>query len=112
MREARTAVLIVFGSVPHSELVARLNEVSEYLELGRVGDDDAVLLPWEPGAVHVEDVLDVIDGEAWELYFVDSDRSVRHWLATGEEAGYIGQLQAHSKGNIVFETGAYRISRV
>lgn len=109
MREARTAVLIVFGSVPHSELVARLNEVSEYLELGKVGDEDAVLLPAEG---NVEDVLDLIDGEGWEVYLVDAERSVRHYLATGEDAGYAGQLQPHSRGNIVFETGAYRISRV
>lgn len=109
MREARTAVIIVFGSVPHSELVARLNEVSEYLELGRVGDEDAVLLPAEG---NVQDVLELIDGEAWECYVVAADRSVRHYLATGEDGGYVGQLQPHSKGNIVFETGAYRISRV
>ncbi len=110
MREARTAVIIVFGPVPHSELVARLNEVSEYLELGLVSDDDAVLLPSEPD--NLAGVLDLIDGEGWEVYVVDSDRSVRHYLATGEDGGYIGQLQPHSKGNIVFETGAYRISRV
>lgn len=110
MREARTAVIIVFGFVPHSELVARLNEISDYLELGKVCDDDAVLLPWSPG--YLEDVLDAIDGEGWEVYAVDAERSVRHYLATGEDAGYVGQLHAHSRGNIVFETGAYRISRV
>lgn len=109
MREARTAVLIVFGSVPHSELVARLNELSEYLELGKVCDEDAVLLPWLPG--NLEDVLDLIDGEGWEVYAVDAERSIRHYLATGEDGGYIGQLQGHARGSIVFETGAYRISR-
>lgn len=110
MREARTAVIIVFGSVPHSELVARLNEVSDYLELGKVSDEDAVLLPWAVG--NLQDVLDLVDGEGWEVYAVGCDRDVRHYLATGEDGGYVGQLQPHSRGNIVFETGAYRISRV
>lgn len=111
MREARTAVLIVVGTGPHSELVVKLNDLTDHLELGEVSGESAALLPYHDEDMLAE-VLDAIDGEGWELYVVDSDRSVRHYLATGEEAGYVGQLHAHSKGNIVFETGAYRISRV
>ncbi len=112
MHKAQTAVLIVVGTGPHSELVAKLNDLTDYIELGDFRGDCAAVIPEGDNGTDVEELLDVIEGEGWEIYAVNELRAVEHYLATGEAAGYVGELSSHPKGDIVFGGNCFRISKV
>lgn len=112
MKQALTPVLIVVGTGPHSELVAKLNDLTDYIELGDFRGECAAIIPEGDNGTDVAELLDVIEGEGWEIYAVNEVRAVEHYLATGENAGYVGELHSHAKGDIVFGGNRFRISKV
>lgn len=112
MKQALTPILIVVGTGPHSELVAKLNDLTDYIELGDFRGEAAAIIPEGDNGTDLAELMDVIEGEGWEIYAVSELRAVEHYLATGEAAGYVGELRSHAQGDIVFGGNRFRISKV